>query len=136
MLNTKEKEYEHWTHDFFFFSINFTLIANLWLLFNGDRTTFSEKTIRKLIIPQSSILRKLIILRESKHINTPFLYIRAVPYLLTKYLTLIIEILFFVDQCLLNVFSDEVFIITALVYMIVFYVYELIIFLLFSVFKV
>ncbi len=43
---------------------------------------FSDNTIKKLKVPNNSVLRKLVIFKEGKMTNPPFLYIRVIPYLI------------------------------------------------------
>ena len=49
---------------------------------------FSDSTIKKLVVPKKSFLRKLVIFKENKMTNPQFLYIRVIPYLFQLFITI------------------------------------------------
>ena len=68
----------------FFICILAALFMNIRNLIFGSQHDcyFSDNTIKKLTVPKKSFLRKLIIFKEGKMTNPPFLYIRVIPYLI------------------------------------------------------
>lgn len=70
---------------------------------------FSDNTIRKLIVPKKSFLRKLVIFKEGKMTNPPFLYIRVIPYLLQFFIVIVSTALFFIDQFVIDFIPSIVF---------------------------
>lgn len=70
---------------------------------------FSDNTIRKLIVPKKSFLRKLVIFKEGKMTNPPFLYIRVIPYLIQFFIVIVSTALFFIDQFLIDFIPSIVF---------------------------
>lgn len=83
----------------------------LLILGNSNDCYFSENTIKKLTVPQKSVLRKLVMFKEAKSANPPFLYIRVIPYLIQLFIVIVSTILFFVNQFLINFIPSIVFII-------------------------
>ena len=83
----------------------------LLILGNSNDCYFSENTIKKLTVPQKSVLRKLVIFKEGKMTNPPFLYIRVIPYLIQLFIVIVSTILFFVNQFVINFIPSIVFII-------------------------
>lgn len=72
---------------------------------------FSDNTIKKLVVPKKSFLRKLIIFKENKMTHPPFLYIRVIPYLIQLFIAVISTILFFVNQFAISFIPEIVFMI-------------------------
>lgn len=72
---------------------------------------FSDNTIRKLIVPKKSFLRKLVIFKEGKMTNPPFLYIRVIPYLIQFFIVIVSTALFFIDQFVIDFIPSIVFMI-------------------------
>lgn len=70
---------------------------------------FSDNTIRKLIVPKKSFLRKLVIFKEGKMTNPPFLYIRVIPYLIQFFIVIVSTTLFFIDQFVIDFIPSIVF---------------------------
>lgn len=70
---------------------------------------FSDNTIKKLTIPKKSFLRKLVVFKEGKMTNPPFLYIRVIPYLIQLSIVIVSTILFFVNQFLISFIPSIVF---------------------------
>lgn len=70
----------------------------LLILGNSNDCYFSDKAIRKLTVPKKSVLRKLVLFKEAKSANPPFLYIRVIPYLIQLFIVIVCIILFFVNQ--------------------------------------
>jgi len=70
---------------------------------------FSDDTIKRLIVPKKSFLRKLVVFKENRITNPPFLYIRVIPYLLQLFIAIISTILFFVNQFAINFIPSIVF---------------------------
>lgn len=83
----------------------------LLILGNSNDCYFSENTIKKLTVPQKSVLRKLVMFKEAKSANPPFLYIRVIPYLIQLFIVIVSTILFFVNQFVINFIPSIVFII-------------------------
>ena len=86
---------------------------------------FKDDTIRKLTVPKESILRKIVIFKELKMTNPPFLYIRVIPYLIQFFVVAISTILFFVDQFAIYLLPDTAFLIISYASLSIFVVYEL-----------
>ena len=72
----------------------------LLILGNSNDCYFSDKTIKKLTVPQKSVLRKLVVFKEAKSANPQFLYIRVIPYLIQLFIVIVSTILFFINQLL------------------------------------
>lgn len=70
---------------------------------------FSDNTINKLTIPKKSFLRKLVVFKEGKMTNPPFLYIRVIPYLIQLFIVIVSTILFFIDQFAIDFIPSIVF---------------------------
>lgn len=70
---------------------------------------FSDNTIRKLIVPKKSFLRKLVIFKDGKMTNPPFLYIRVIPYLIQFFIVIVSTALFFIDQFVIDFIPSIVF---------------------------
>ena len=83
----------------------------LLILVNSNDCYFSDKTIKKLTVPQKSVLRKLVVFKEAKSSNPPFLYIRVIPYLIQLFIVIVSTILFFVNQFLISFIPSIVFMI-------------------------
>lgn len=83
----------------------------LLILGNSNDCYFSDKTIKKLTVPQQSVLRKLVIFKEPKSANPPFLYIRIIPYLIQLFIVIVSTILFFINQFAINFIPSIVFMI-------------------------
>ncbi|WP_308698762.1 hypothetical protein [uncultured Thomasclavelia sp.] len=97
----------------FFICILVVLFLQISLLIIGNSNDcyFSDKTIKKLTIPEKSILRKLVIFKEGKMTNPPFLYIRVIPYLIQLFIVIVSTILFFINQFAINFIPSIVFMI-------------------------
>ncbi len=97
----------------FFICILVVLFVQISLLIIGNSNDcyFSDKTIKKLTIPEKSILRKLVIFKEGKMTNPPFLYIRVIPYLIQLFIVIVSTILFFINQFVINFIPSIVFMI-------------------------
>lgn len=72
---------------------------------------FSDSTIKKLTVPKKSFLRKLVIFKEGKMTNPPFLYIRVIPYLIQLFIVIVSTILLFINQFAINFIPSIVFIV-------------------------
>jgi len=83
----------------------------LLILGNSNDCYFSDKTIKKLTVPQKSVLRKLVVFKEAKSANPQFLYIRVIPYLIQLFIVIVSTILFFVNQFLVSFIPSIVFMI-------------------------
>ena len=70
---------------------------------------FSDNIINKLTIPKKSFLRKLVVFKEGKMTNPPFLYIRVIPYLIQLFIVIVSTILFFIDQFVIDFIPSIVF---------------------------
>ena len=70
---------------------------------------FSDNTIRKLIVPKKSFLRKLVIFKDGKMTNPPFLCIRVIPYLIQFFIVIVSTALFFIDQFVIDFIPSIVF---------------------------
>ena len=77
-------------------AILFLLLVDL-IFGSKDDGDFSDSTIKKLTIPQESFIRKIILFKESKIAPRPFLYIRAIPYLIHLVLLFVGSTLFFLN---------------------------------------
>lgn len=97
----------------FFICILSTLFMHfINLIFGGQHDCyFSDKTIKKLMVPQKSLLRKLLVFKECKMTNPPFLYIRVIPYLIQLFIVIVSTILFFINQFVISFISSTVFMI-------------------------
>ena len=97
----------------FFICILVVLFVQISLLIIGNSNDcyFSDKTIKKLTIPEKSILRKLVIFKEGKMTNPPSLYIRVIPYLIQLFIVIVSTILFFIDQFAIDFIPSIVFMI-------------------------
>ena len=87
----------------------------LLILGNSNDCYFSDKTIKKLTVPQKSVLRKLVVFKEARSSNPPFLYIRVIPYLIQLFIVIVSTILFFVNQFLISFIPSIVFMIIIIV---------------------
>lgn len=89
------------------------LIMNFSNLILGSQNDccFSDKTIKKLTVPKNSFLRKLVIFKENKMTNPPFLYIRVIPYLIQLFIVIVSTVLFFINQFVVNFIPSNVFMI-------------------------
>ena len=83
----------------------------LLILGNSNDCYFSDKTIKKLTIPQKSVLRKLVVFKEAKSANPQFLYIRVIPYLRQLFIVIVSTILFLINQFLISFMPSIVFMI-------------------------
>ena len=97
----------------FFICILSVLIMNFSNLILGSQNDccFSDKTIKKLTVPKNSFLRKLVIFKENKLTNPPFLYIRVIPYLIQLFIVIVSTVLFFINQFVVNFIPSNVFMI-------------------------
>lgn len=83
----------------------------LLILGNSNDCYFSDNTIKKLTVPQKSVLRKIVMFKEAKSANPPFLYIRVIPYLIQLFIVIVSTILFFINQFAINFIPSIVFMI-------------------------
>lgn len=97
----------------FFICILSVLIMNFsnLILDSQNDCYFSDKTIKKLTVPKNSFLRKLVIFKENKMTNPPFLYIRVIPYLIQLFIVIVSTVLFFINQFVVNFIPSNVFMI-------------------------
>lgn len=97
----------------FFICILSVLIMNFSNLILGSQNDcyFSDKTIKKLTVLKNSFLRKLVIFKENKMTNPPFLYIRVIPYLIQLFIVIVSTVLFFINQFVVNFIPSNVFMI-------------------------
>lgn len=72
---------------------------------------FSDNTIKRLVVPKKSFLRKLVIFKENKMTHPPFLYIRVIPYLVQLFIVIVSTILFFINQFAISFIPNIVFMI-------------------------
>lgn len=95
----------------FFICILVVLFVQISLLIIGNSNDcyFSDNTIKKLTVPKKSFLRKLVIFKEGKMTNPPFLYIRVIPYLIQLFIVIVSTILFFIDQFAIDFIPSIVF---------------------------
>lgn len=70
---------------------------------------FSDNTIKKFTVPKKSFLRKLVVFKEGKMTNPPFLYVRVIPYLIQLLIVIISTVLFFIDQFAIDFIPSIVF---------------------------
>lgn len=70
---------------------------------------FSDNTIKKLTVPKKSFLRKLVVFKEGKMTNPPFLYVRVIPYLIQLLIVIVSTVLFFIDQFAIDFIPSIVF---------------------------
>ena len=112
----------------FFICILSTLFMHfINLIFGGQHDCyFSDKTIKKLIVPQKSLLRKLLVFKECKMTNPPFLYIRVIPYLIQLFIVIVSTILFFINQFVISFISSTVFMIIWYCTSEIYVIYELV----------
>ncbi|CCZ84707.1 unknown [Firmicutes bacterium CAG:631] len=112
----------------FFICILVVLFVQISLLIIGNSNDcyFSDKTIKKLTIPEKSILRKLVIFKEVKMTNPPFLYIRVIPYLIQLFIVIVSTILFFIDQFAIDFIPSIVFMIIGYGTLGLYIIYELV----------
>ncbi|MBR1954962.1 MAG: hypothetical protein IKC58_03800 [Clostridia bacterium] len=96
---------------------------------------FSEKTFKKLVVPKDSVLRKIIGFKEDKAAFTPFLYIRAIPYVVFLALTIVGSILIVINLLVENFIPGEIFFHSGFVMLGVYFAYEVILSILAGVFK-
>ena len=87
---------------------------------------FSDNTIKKLTVPKKSFLRKLVIFKEGKMTNPPFLYIRVMPYLIQLFIVIISTSLFFINQFVINFIPSIAFMVVGYGTLGTYLIYELI----------
>lgn len=112
----------------FFICILGTLFMHfINLLFGSQHDCyFSNNTIKKLTIPEKSVLRKLIIFKEAKSANPPFLYIRVIPYLIQLFIVIVSTVLFFINQFVINFIPSVIFMIVGYSTLGLYLIYELV----------
>lgn len=98
----------------------------LLILGNSNDCYFSDNTIKKLTIPEKSVLRKLIIFKEAKSANPPFLYIRVIPYLIQLFIVIVSTVLFFINQFVINFIPSVIFMIVGYSTLGLYLIYELV----------
>ncbi len=109
------------------FAVLFMQISSL-ILGNANDCYFSDKTIKKLTVPKNSFLRKLVIFKEGKMTNPPFLYIRVIPYLIHLFIVIVSTILFFINQFVVSFIPGIVFIIIGWASFVAYLIYGLALF--------
>ncbi|MCM1260327.1 MAG: hypothetical protein NC182_05270 [Prevotella sp.] len=87
---------------------------------------FSDNTIKKLVVPKKSFLRKLVIFKEGKMTNPPFLYIRVIPYLIQLFIVIASTVLFFINQFSIHFIPSIVFMVVGYGTLGTYVVYELV----------
>lgn len=87
---------------------------------------FSNNTIKKLVVPKKSFLRKLVIFKEGKMTNPPFLYIRVIPYLIQLFIVIVSTVLFFINQFAIHFIPSIVFMVVGYGTLGTYVVYELV----------
>ena len=112
----------------FFICILSVLAINFSNLIFGNQhdCCFSENTIKKLIVPNDSFLRKLVIFKDNKMTNPPFLYIRVIPYLVQWLIVIVNIALFLINQFVINFMPSIVFMIVGYCSLGTYVIYELI----------
>ena len=112
----------------FFICILSVLIMNFSNLILGSQNDcyFSDKTIKKLTVPKNSFLRKLVIFKDNKMTNPPFLYIRVIPYLVQWLIVIVNIALFLINQFVINFMPSIVFMIVGYCSLGTYVIYELI----------
>ena len=112
----------------------FLHFSNL-ILGNANDCFLSDNTIKKLVVPKKSFLRKLVIFKENKITNPPFLYTRIIPYLIQLFVVIFSTLLFFVNQFVISFIPCFVFMIVGYGFLVLNIVYELILFFLSQVLR-
>lgn len=112
----------------FFICILATLFMHCINLIFGSQHDcyFSDNTIKKLIVPNNSFLRKLVIFKEGKMTNPPFLYIRVIPYLIQLFIVIVGTVLFFINQFAIDFIPSIVFMVIGYGTLGTYVIYELI----------
>lgn len=87
---------------------------------------FSNNTIKKLVVPKKSFLRKLVIFKEGKMTNPSFLYIRVIPYLIQLFIVIVSTVLFFINQFAIHFIPSIVFMVVGYGTLGTYVVYELV----------
>lgn len=87
---------------------------------------FSDNTIKKLTVPKKSFLRKLVVFKEGKMTNPPFLYVRVIPYLIQLLIVIVSTVLFFIDQFAIDFIPSIVFMVIGYGTLGTYLIYELI----------
>lgn len=87
---------------------------------------FSDDTIKRLIVPKKSFLRKLVIFKENKMTHPPFLYIRVISYLIQLFIVIVSTILFFINQFVISFIPSIVFMIIGYATLGLHVIYELV----------
>lgn len=87
---------------------------------------FSDNTIKKLVVPKKSFLRKLVIFKEGRMTNPPFLYIRVIPYLIQLFIVIVSTILFFINQFVISFIPSIIFMIVGYGTLVTYLIYELV----------
>lgn len=87
---------------------------------------FSDNTIKKLTVPKKSFLRKLVVFKEGKRTNPPFLYVRVIPYLIQLLIVIVSTVLFFIDQFAIDFIPSIVFMVIGYGTLGTYLIYELI----------
>lgn len=111
----------------FFICILTTLFMHCINLIFGSQHDcyFSGNTIKKLTVPKKSFLRKLVIIKEGKMTNPPFLYIRIIPYLIQLFIVIVSTILFFINQFVIDFIPSIVFMVIGYGTLATYVIYEL-----------
>ena len=93
---------------------------------NSHDCCFSDNTIKKLTVPKKSFLRKLVIFKEGKMTNPPFLYIRVIPYLIQLFIVFVSTTFFFINQFAIDFIPSIVFMSVGYCTLGIYVIYELI----------
>lgn len=112
----------------FFICILVTLFMHFINLILGSKNDcyFSDNTIKKIVVPNNSFLRKIVMFKEGKKTNPPFLYIRVIPYLIQLFIVIVSTALFFVNQFVISFIPSIVFMIVGYSTLVLYVVYELV----------
>lgn len=86
---------------------------------------FSDNTLKRLTVPKKSFLRKLVIFKERKMTNPPFLYIRVIPYLIQLFIVIVSTVLFFINQFAVDFIPSVVFMVIGYGTLGIYVIYEL-----------
>lgn len=112
----------------FYICILTSLFMHLMHLVFGSQHDcyFSDDTIKRLIVPKKSFLRKLVIFKENKMTHPPFLYIRVISYLIQLFIVIVSTILFFINQFVISFIPSIVFMIIGYATLGLHVIYELV----------
>lgn len=96
------------------------------LIFGSENDCyFSDNIIKKLFVPKKSFLRKLVMFKEAKSANPPFLYIRVIPYLIQLFIVIVSTVFFIIDQFVIDFIPSVVFMVIGYCTLGTYVIYEL-----------